>query len=210
MPNTIDSALTTLARAKNHLDISGNSKNTVLTAIIIGASAFVESYCRRKFGRTAYTDVLLNGSGSRKLYARQSPIISGQTISLSHLSSIDDVDGWSDLNTDDYRIDYEFGYFYLRAGCWIEGLKNYKASYTAGYYLPSDAHFQDGTDDDLDLPADLELAVLDIVASVFSRRKSAGRTSERVYQVSVTYAKTLSEDPILKETLDRYKKMSYA
>ncbi len=211
MPASIDNALTTLNRLKTFLDISGNSKNGVLTAIILGASQFTEAYCRRKFKRQAYSNELINGhDGARKLYVKNSPIISGQTITLQRLVDVNDGDDWGTLDVDSYQVDYDRGYFYLRLGEFHDGLKNYRASYTAGFYLPSATQFQDGTDDDQDLPYDLEMAVQQLCSTVFSRRKSAGRSSEKVFQISITYAQALREDPIIAETLNRYKKMSYA
>lgn len=205
---SIDNALTTLNAAKAHLDISSNSKNAVLTKIILGASAFVEAYCRRKFGRATYTNELISGGGS-KLFVKNTPIISSESFTLSALNGAPSDGDWEAVESDNYAIDYNTGSLSTLVTNWFEGIQNYRATYTAGYYLPSHANYQDGVNDELDLPYDLELAVLDLVGAVFNRRKAGGIGAQKVYQVSVTYAKALQDDPITKETLDRYKKMSY-
>lgn len=205
---SIDNALTTLNNAKAHMDISSNSKNAVITKIILGASAFVEQYCRRKFGRTAYTNELISGGGS-KLFLRNTPIISGETFLLQAMNGAPSDNDWRSVDGDHYAIDYNSGSLSTLVSNWFDGIQNYRANYTAGYYLPSSANYQDGVDDNLDLPYDLELAVLDLVSAIFNKRKSGGVTSERVYQVSITYAKALKDDPITKEILDHYKVMSY-
>lgn len=204
---SIDNALTTLSRAKTHMDISGNSKNTVITAIILGASGFVERYTKRKFGRATYTNEEYDGTGREKLFLKHYPII-GSVTAQRRTTPLNETD-WEDLDSESFHIYTESGKLVSLLGEWYEGPKNYRFTYVAGFYLPSASEYQDGNDDDLDLPYDLELAVLDLVASVMNRRKSSGIQSQRVYQVELTYMKELSDNPMLKATLDSFKRVGY-
>lgn len=204
---SIDDALTTLARAKNHMDISGNTKNTVLTAIILGASKFVERYTRRKFKRQTYTSEVYDGTGRDKLFLKNYPV-QGSVAAQRRATPLNE-DDWETLDTESFFVYTESGKLVSLVGSWFEGPKNYRFTYDAGYYLPSHANYQDGTDDDQDLPYDLELAVLDLISAAYNRRKSGGIQSQSVYQVDLTYAKELSENPMLKATLDSFKRVGY-
>ena len=213
----LDNALTTLARAKQVLEISGSSKDAVLTMFILGASKFIETYCNRQFGRATVSNELLNGRGGKSLYVKRSPIISGQSVSLERINGIGSGSDWQVLDSNGYVIDYKAGRFVFNGangwqtgvseGHFEEGVQNYRANYTGGFYLPKDSQYQDGTDDDLDLPFDLEMACISLVGSAFRQRKSRGISSQKVFQVQLTFSKGLQDDPDLKATLDSYRVM---
>lgn len=213
----LDNALTTLNRAKQILEISGSAKDAILTMQILGASKFIETYCNRKFGRATVVNELLNGRGGKSLYVKRAPIISGQSVSLQRIAGINNNDDWDTIDSESYVVDYNAGRLVLNGGnSWetgtyggrfIEGTQNYRVSYTGGFYLPKDSEYQDGTDDDLDLPYDLEMACISLVGSAFRQRKSKGISSQRVFQVQLAFSKGLQDDPDLKATLDSYRAM---
>lgn len=209
----LDNALTTLTRAKQVLEISGSSKDAMLTMMIAGASKFIETYCNRKFGRATVSNELLSGRGGKRLNVKRAPIISGQSITLERRVGIND--DWDTISSDVYVIDYNAGSFILNgsnswetgafAGHFVEGVQNYRASYVGGFYLPAHANYQDGTDDDLDLPFDLEMACIELVGNAFRKRKSSGIASQKVFQVQLTFTKGIQDNPDLKATLDSYR-----
>lgn len=218
---SIDNALTTLSRAKSFLGISGASKDFVLTMLILGVTQFIQdTYCRRQFKRQTFTQELYNGKGAKRLWLKNKPIISGQTLTLEYRNSSVNEDNWQTIDTSAYFVNYKGGALEFQAGyvdaflgllnCFIEGTQNYRVTYTAGFYLPSSANYQDGTDDDLDLPYDLELAALDLIAAVYNNRQAAGIQSQQVNDVSITYAKELEKHPTVKATLDKYRANAYA
>lgn len=209
MSATIDSALTTLNRAKAIMEISGTSKNAILTQLIIAVSDYIQkTYCHREFKRQSWSNQVYDGSGTEVIYLNNSPIIEGQAFTAQKRQNVQNEDDWEIIDSEDLHIYYDSGKVVNLNG-WSEGFRNYRFSYTAGFYLPSDALFQDGTNDELDLPADLELAAIDLVAAMYNRRKSAGVQSQKVFNVAIVYGKLLEDNPAVKETLDRYKRMSY-
>lgn len=208
--STINSALSTVARFKTWFEISGNSKNAKIEMILIGVSDFVSRYCGYKFKRQAYVNQEYDGHGSETLYLKNKPVISGQSLSIQHrVGQLGNDDDWETIDADQYRVDYNKGRIVMNCG-FFKGKQNYRVSYTAGYYVPSDAEYQDGTDDDLDLPYDLEMSVLKISGYSFGAGKSIGIRSEKVRDLSVTYADAVDKDAELKKTLDLYKRMSYS
>lgn len=214
----LDKALTTLARAKSFLEISGTSKDLVLTMLIKGASEYIErTYCRRTFGRTTYTNQVINGKDSKRLWLKNKPIIGDVTLQVR--TTPNNEDAWQSIEAQNFYINRDAGNLELLrhndawlglGGTFKEGVQNYRVTYTAGYYLPKDSEFEDGTDDEYDLPADLELAVLDLVSAVYNVRQSGGIKSQEVGDVSITYGNELEKHPTIKKTLDKYRTVQYA
>lgn len=207
---SIDNALTTLSRAKSYLGISGSSKDFVLTMIILAVSKFVESYTGRNFKAQTYTQQLYNGKDSPRLWLKAPPIDPGVTVVIQGRNSSDAGDDWETLDTDDYLVNYDSGYIERLYGDFVAGEQNYRVTYKGGYTLPSDSGYQDGTDDNKDLPYDLELAVLDLVASGYNSRQTQGVKSQKVGDVSITYGDVVNENSQMKATLDSYKVSMYA
>jgi hypothetical protein len=54
-------------------------ENTTLDALVSACSAVIEKYCRRDFVQAAY-DELYSGNGDRRLFLRQYPIVSVQSV----------------------------------------------------------------------------------------------------------------------------------
>lgn len=220
---SIDNALTTLARAKSHLDITGSSKDIVLTLIILAASKYIENgYCRRKFKHQTFTQEVYDGRGSARLWLKNKPLVPGSSVVLQYRTSTQNEDSWTTIDASAYFINYAGGYLEFQRGYvdpnlgmttkFFEGVQNYRVTYTSGYYLPSESQYQDGTDDDLDLPYELELVVLDIVSEMYADRQHSGVASEQVGDVKITYEQSASEaaeEPRNKNILDRYRILGY-
>jgi hypothetical protein len=56
-----------------------SDENNTLGALVSACSAAIEKYCRRDFVQTTY-DELYSGNGDRRLFLRQFPIISIQSV----------------------------------------------------------------------------------------------------------------------------------
>lgn len=205
---SIDNALTTLSRAKVYMGITNTKNDTLITRLILGASSFVETYCRRKFARQVVVNERVNGRGISSFFCKITPIISGETFTLSARTTNSNEDSWENFESEDYFVNNDTGRVDI-LGTLYDGESNYRVSYTGGYYLPSHANYQDGTNDNLDLPYDLEQAVLDLVMMSYNLRKSKGVNREKVRDVEVTYMKMLKDDPTLGQTLNQYRKMRY-
>ncbi len=216
---SIDNALTTLARVKSYLELTGSSKDVLLTMLTLAASKFVEDYCMRKFKRQTFTQELYDGKDTKRLYLKNRPIVTGTTVTLQYRTNATNDDDWQTIETTAYFINYKAGYLEFQRGYvdaflglqtrFIEGTQNYRVTYTSGFYLPSNSLYQDGTDDDLDLPYELELAVLDMVSLMFNTRRSGGIKSETVGEISIDYAKDVEQNPHIKIALDRHKRAAY-
>lgn len=217
---SIDNALTTLSRAKSFLGISGTTKDFVLTMIILSVSKFIQdTYIKKNVKRQAYSNELHDGKGVPRLYVKHGPIVSGQTITLQKRSTNNNEDSWETIESQNYFVNYAGGFVELihHNAAWegltsgfIEGTQNYRISYTGGWYLPSSANYQDGTDDDLDMPYDLELAVLDFIGVAYNLRKAAGIKSQSVSDVKIEYANELEKHPMIKMSLERYRQHQYS
>jgi hypothetical protein len=212
----LDNSLTTLARAKSFMEISGGAKDLVLTMIIAGVSAYIQdSYLRRKLKRTTYTNEIHSGKNSHRIWVRNGPIIEGQTITLEHRSGANE---WQTIPTGNYLVDYNKGTIELlkdttgwegTSAMFREGTQNYRVSYTGGYYLPSNVLYQDGTNDELDLPFDIELATLDLISAVYNLRTSGAIKEKSVGDARIVYASEMDKHPTIKSSLDRYRVMGY-
>lgn len=188
--------------------------------IILGVSKFIEeTYCKRKFKHQTFTNEVYNGKNGKRLWLKNKPLITGTTVTLQKRSVSNNEDDWQTIPSDQYFINYAGGYLELirfndawlgLGGDFQEGVQNYRVTYTAGYYLPSENEYQDGTDDDKDLPYDIELAILDLISAVYNARLAGGIKTQKVDEVSITYAKELENHPTVKATLDAYKTKSYA
>jgi hypothetical protein len=207
---TIAEALTTVARLKTYLDITGTSKDTLLSMIIIGTSSFFERVSGRSFGRQAVSQEVYNGKGTHSLVLRRFPIDTAQTFTLERRDNyLNESDSWETVDSEQYFVNAKSGIIKGTTGFYAGNL-NYRVTYTGGFYLPSDSEFQDGTDDDKDLPYDVELAVLKLCAYEYTKRKSVGVQSERVRDMQIVYMKAVEQDKDIQNILQHYKTYGYA
>lgn len=220
----IDTALTTLSRYKDHKGITHTRFDTRLTMMIIAVSKFVERYCDRAFGREVISGEVYDGYDSDKLLLKKYPVDENETFTLQRRTVIRNQSSWETINSQYYFVDYMGGIITYQSADWAlrdpfappskgfaKGVQNYRVSYTAGFYLPSSSDYQnEDSDDELDLPYDLEMAVIELVAWKDARRKTQGDQSERVRDVAVTYQKFMDANPELKEVLSRYRRPRYA
>lgn len=209
-------ALTTLARLKAFLDVTITpAQDDVLENIIHAASEFIRSYCRRTFKRTAYSSEMYDGQDHQTLILDNYPVDSGETFTLQMRTSAINEDRWETIESQYYFPYYPTGIIeFPKAPSgeigrkFILGNKNYRVTFTAGYYLPQDGSFTEGGS--TSLPADLEYACWKLCSAAWnSRRGDPNVKSERIGIYSVTFTKTAFESPEIMAILDKYAKRDY-
>lgn len=143
---------------------------------IAAASIAIENYCKRTFKKQLYTELVSGHATSNYLNLRNYPV--HEVIKITN-----DLDFGI---LDDGRL--------YRAGGWPAGEHNIQVSYIGGYVLPGDATKEEPRT----LPEPLELACL-MYAKILCERYAmpADIQSERLGEMSVTYAHQLSEKDIM-------------
>lgn len=208
-------ALTTLARTKIFLGITNTTSDAKLELLINSVSAYIEKYTGRKFARATYTNEVYDGSSNSYLYLRNTPILTSDPISLSQRLSPQNEDDWEAIEASDYFVDNAgrislIGHDSFSTGFtdhFSGGIQNFRATYTGGYILPSSEEF--GDDPEMDLPADLEQAVWEMVQAAFNQSTHQGIERSKVRDIEVTYAKTMNADIYLKQAINQYRRRVY-
>lgn len=194
--------LTTVARVKDDLGISGSTDDTVLGRMIDRASRRIVSYCNREFAQETISETV-KAYGGHNLLMSRAPIVSVTSIAY---------DGTTIPATDYELAEPGAGLIYSPYG-WQDTAQRYNGAslipatesrrnlytvvYVAGYILPSMV----GT---VDLPADIEEACIELTRAFFSGRKTdPGIQSEQVPDVySVTYRDTSGGDGMPSQIAD--------
>lgn len=175
--------LVTSAEYKAYAGISSTNQDATIEAIIPIASQLVKNYCRRTFVDyidDAKTEVFSGGSTISKFYLTESPILSISSVEYSS----DYGQNYTSLEEYvDYAVDQEDGaivalpYSEDNSTVFAKAINGYRITYTAGYE---------------ELPADLKVAVLDLVTyymkndgSVHSP-KAPGTNSVQIEYITTT------------------------
>lgn len=168
--------LTTVDRARTMLRVDP-ADDDLLALLIPAASTAIETYCNRKFGRAEYTEwVDVRRAGF--ILMRNYPI-----------ESVATIDGETDLAA--YDIDKEKGV--ISKSGW-SGSKPIAVTYTAGYVLPGETVIEGSTA----LPADIEYGCVLLIQKM---QRDPGVTSERVGDISVSYAQDSGNLPVAVQAL---------
>lgn len=123
-------ALTTVAKVKAYLGLSGSSDDALLTDLVAEAeSAIVELTGGRQLEAASITEVL-DGSGREALRLTHYPVNSVGTVKLAANRDFAAADP---LAAGDLHFDPAAGLLYWRGGCWPLGLRNVQVTYNAGY-----------------------------------------------------------------------------
>lgn len=199
-------ALTSVARVKSFLGITSSDYDSILESLINSVTDFIEKECDRRFKKTSYSGVKLDGEGTKELVLPNWPVDSSSTFKLYEWAGSDYGDDvWDEIDSDDYRVDYDAGIVKMDSK-FLRGFQNYKVDYTAGY----DFNVAGGTyPSDVGL-GDLELVAWKLIGRVFSARKGGGDIqSIRLYNYAVTFTKEAYSDDEIKEVLVKYKRISF-
>lgn len=190
-------ALTTVARLKAFLEITGTTYDTLFEIIINAITDEVENNCHRRFIKTAYTKEVIIGNGSNEITVANLPIISTETFKL-----YEDNDGtWEEISSDEYNFDNESGIITLDYNFW-KG-RRYAVDYTAGYaFANTGSTLVPLSDVAL---SDLEYVVWKLCSRSFNNRKSdSSIQSMRLYNYQVTFGKGMAEDDDIKNIINKY------
>jgi hypothetical protein len=162
--------LTTVAMVKRELGITGSADHDFLEDLILQASAAIEGWCRRVFGREAVTETFRLSAERAVLHLARWPNVA--------LASIGE-DGVT-LAADDWELDAATGELWRLDGadCRVAWpAAKIVVAYAAGYRLPGDPQ--------RDLPEDLERACLETVkARWFARLRDPLIKGEQVQGVA--------------------------
>lgn len=198
LSNSQQKALTTLARAKTFLGVSGDSQDALLIQLINQATGFIERYTKRKLLSQTYTSEVYDGTGTKELVLKNFPVTA--LSALQEDVNDDNSESWQTVDSD-YYFWYENGIVKAHSFTFQDKPKKYRVTYVAGYLIDFDA---ENTPASHTLPQELEYACQKLVAVVFNSRKMEGYESYRVGDMAVTMQKASFEDGEIKAILDKY------
>jgi len=201
-------ALTTVQRFKDFKGLSGltATQDTVIERLVNTCTEYIENYCQRRFKKTTYTQEKYDGDGSRELYLKQYPVISGETFTLQERTSTTNTDDWGTIDSEDYYVDNDTGIIEWigRTRKFRNTAQAYRVTYTSGFDFDNAATFLTDTE-----AGDVEYAMWKILAAAWDKRKGdVGVISESLGDYSVTYSTAVFESPEIKEVLDKYARVS--
>ncbi len=201
-------ALTTVARFISFAGLTNLSAadNTNIEILINMLTEWIENYCQRRFKKTTYTQELYDGDGSRELYLRQYPVISGETFTLQERSTSLNSSSWDTIDSENYFVENDTGIVELagKSSKFVNNPQAYRITYTAGFDFDNSATFLSDT-----VAGDVEYAMFKILKSSWDKRKSqAGILKERLGDYSVEFSGSVFESDEIKEVLDKYARVS--
>ncbi len=180
--------LITRTEYKNYLGITTTNKDQEIDLLIPKVSQLVKTYCRRNFtdyydeSKTEYFD-----GGFDKLILKETPVVNIAEVS----KSVDYGQTYTKLvKFTDWVPDGDTVRAISNGGWFLEYLRGYRVTYTAGYET---------------VPEDLKLAVLDLV-EYYSKNNSAVHVNRDVTPnvTQIQYVATTNFPSHIKRVLDQY------
>ncbi len=192
-------ALTTEARVKDRMTISGAGFDLEIQRMINGVTEFIERTCNRRFKETVYANEIYSVISPRQefLVLKQAPVSS--LTSLQYRAGTPSNPNWTNFIADQYELyeDGESGIVKVYGGM-PKGVNSIRASYTAGYKID----FPNAGDSTHTLPYELTELAERMVVKAFKKREAAGKSQEGFEGSSVTWQKEMDDDE--KEILMRH------
>jgi len=121
--------LCSVTDVKQYLEITGAEHDALLAALVASASETIESFCRRRFLATDYTEYH-DGMGSALLLLDQHPV---QSVAEIRVAADRDFDAVEPLGAEEYVLYAAEGLVQRTAGVFPRGLRNVRVQYSAGY-----------------------------------------------------------------------------
>lgn len=180
--------LVTLAEYKAYAGINSTNQDTEIKAIIPKVSQLVKTICRRTFVDFVDESKIQVFKGGPSLSLVEFPILNVMSVEYS-----EDYGLTYSLLEDgvDYVVDTEIGEIEPISGMFAYKLKAYKVTYTGGY--------EEG------IPADLKLAVLDLVKYYLKNDMSVhSNKAPGTNSVQIEYITTTNLPAHIKRVLDQY------
>lgn len=132
----IKATLCSLDALKTYLDITENTKDTMLTQLLEYATERFQTLTHRVIPKTKHEDEKHDGTEQQWFYVDNYPIIG---ITSIYWDSDGDYETEDLVESDNYRYDANSGKVWRTAGTWAKGLNAIKITYTAGYEtIPKD------------------------------------------------------------------------
>jgi len=178
--------LANLAELKSYLWITDSDEDTLLTALLWQADAFIKSYTGRDLEANDYADELYSWKAEREFLLKQFPVNSLTSFKYNTGTLWTPV--WEAFDEDSYRLDEETWRIYLAFNL-VRGFQNIQVNYNAWFET---------------VPADLNLAEIRLAAYYFNTRNADWIVSESVDGASVRYDVKKTPDDIL-AILENYK-----
>jgi len=165
----------TLADVKRALRITDTTNDALLEQIISDVSAKIVTYCKRSFKRATYTSEPYAVNNSLFLYLINAPIQSVASVVVSGGTLVPSSSAGYYMSGEDalagrlYKPSGWFGTYYQRGTFpdTFAGARDIAVTYTAGYYLPTDALYVAGNADAL--PMSVSFATIRESAVRFNR-----------------------------------------
>lgn len=185
-----------LTKLKSYLNITDNSKDTLLQSCINASVAEIEDICRRKLTSGSYTEYL-NGNNKHEIHLRHYPVIA-----VTSITYFDGYETWDDLfiggdtiEDSSILIPQTNTLKLLKGYSFYKGCNNIKITYTAGY-------------DEDDSPEDIQSVLLEIASlkymnSPLSGHSRLGKSSDNVN--SATGESTNYQTPEWVSVLNKYR-----
>jgi hypothetical protein len=182
-------SLVTKAEYKAYMGISSTNSDVEIDFLIPKVSELVKSYCRRTFVDW-YADAKIEffDGGFKTLLLKETPLANVVSVarSTNYGKTYTNLTKYTDwVNQGDTIVS-------LAPGGFSELINGYRVTYTAGYDLP-------------DLPADLKLAVLDLI-EYYSRNSGVVKSSRDLNPntTQISYIATTNLPAPIKRVLDLY------
>lgn len=171
----------TVSEVKHYLGITVNTDDAQLALLVLGASAWIEQYCSRRFLAATYTE-RRDAWGGTSLMLANRPVVGVTSVLWG-------APGQSPatlvFNTDYYFT--EFGLQFLRA---MRGRGSLLVTYTAGYSV---------------VPWDIKQCCIELVAWRYKESKRIGQRSVSVGPQETVSFLTSATSASTKQALDQWK-----
>lgn len=179
-------ALATIDQLKEYLGEASDKDDTLLTRIVAAATDAIENYCNRTFASTLHTNEMYDGTGTKVLTLRHSPIISVTTLKEAGaiMTTGNDPNG---SPAPDALIYAEEGELIRPWFYWLPYRRWYSVTYTAGYAA---------------IPAAIIQACLDLSALMLREKEHIGLSQKTSGQQIATYRGDIPKQ--IQKILDGY------
>lgn len=197
--------LTTTAKVKTLLGITSATNDALIDQLVMWATDFIEGYTNRTFKEATYSNEIYDGgepnqSGGfrNKLMLKNFPVSAVSVV--EYMSGSYSAPTWNTLSADYWVLYGDEGYIQSLAGNFARGFKNYRTSYTAGYKID----FTNELTSTHTLPFDITMLATQLVAKIYDKRFSEGKSNETVEGQAISWRSELA--PEQKSVLDSYTK----
>jgi uncharacterized phiE125 gp8 family phage protein len=177
--NVATGDLTTLANAKQWLNVATTTDDALLTRLVSAASQFVQTYMNRTIASASYTEKRA-GSGSNTLALANYPVTAVTSLVIANVPIVASPDGQQAGYVFDDRFIYLIGNAYA-ASAFPGAAPNHfpkwppmgvQISYTAGFAVT---------------PLEIEQAVLELIALKYTDRQHMGQSSKSIQGEVVSF-----------------------